>query len=105
VARSTASSLTDAYSAITAAIGSLKGPLHGGANAAVMKALESIGSVEAVERYVLDTLAKPKGRVMGFGHRVYRCSTRAPPSCGRLRASPRSPATASGSRCRSRWSA
>jgi len=72
VARSTASSLTDVYSAITAAVGSLKGPLHGGANAAVMKALESIGSVEAVEGYVLDTLAEPKGRVMGFGHRVYR---------------------------------
>ena len=72
VARSTASSLADAYSAVTAAVGSLKGPLHGGANAAVMKALESIGSVENVEQYVLDTLAKPKGRVMGFGHRVYR---------------------------------
>ena len=72
VARSTASSLTDVYSAITAAIGSLKGPLHGGANAAVMGALESIGSVDAVEGYVLDMLAKPKGRVMGFGHRVYR---------------------------------
>jgi citrate synthase len=72
VARSTASSLTDVYSSITAAIGSLKGPLHGGANAAVMRALESIGSVEAVEGYVLDTLAKPHGRVMGFGHRVYR---------------------------------
>ena len=72
VARSTASSLTDVYSAITAAIGSLKGPLHGGANAAVMGALESIGSVDGVEGYVLDMLAKPKGRVMGFGHRVYR---------------------------------
>jgi citrate synthase len=72
VARSTASSLTDAYSSITAAIGSLKGPLHGGANAAVMRTLESLGSVEAVEPYVLETLSRPKGRVMGFGHRVYR---------------------------------
>ncbi|CAN5666577.1 citrate synthase [soil metagenome] len=72
VARSTASSLTDVYSSITAATGSLKGPLHGGANAAVMRALESIGSVEAVEPYVLETLAKPHGRVMGFGHRVYK---------------------------------
>jgi citrate synthase len=71
-ARATASSLTDVYSAITAAIGSLKGPLHGGANAAVMKALEEIGSVDKVEDYVMDILAKPKGRVMGFGHRVYR---------------------------------
>lgn len=71
-ARATASSLTDVYSAITAAIGSLKGPLHGGANAAVMKALEEIGSIDKVEAYVLNILAKPKGRVMGFGHRVYR---------------------------------
>jgi len=72
VSRSTASSLTDAYSAITAGIGSLKGPLHGGANFGVMQALESIGSVEGVEAYVLDTLGKEGGRVMGFGHRVYR---------------------------------
>jgi citrate synthase len=72
VARSTASSLTDAYSSVTAAIGSLKGPLHGGANEAVMRALEKIGSVEGVEGYVLETLAQPHGRVMGFGHRVYR---------------------------------
>ena len=71
VARSTASSLTDVYSAITAAIGSLKGPLHGGANYGVMKALEEIGSVEGVDRYVVDTLAAGE-RVMGFGHRVYR---------------------------------
>ena len=72
VARSTASSLTDVYSAITAAIGSLKGPLHGGANAGVMKALEEIGSVDGVEPYVLETLESEKGRVMGFGHRVYK---------------------------------
>ena len=71
VARSTASSLTDVYSAITAGIGSLKGPLHGGANYGVMKALEDIGSVADVERYVLDTL-ESGGRIMGFGHRVYR---------------------------------
>ncbi|MDA0700107.1 MAG: citrate synthase, partial [bacterium] len=72
VARSTASSLTDVYSAITAGVGSLKGPLHGGANMGVMQSLEKIGSVEAVEPYVLGVLAKPGGRVMGFGHRVYR---------------------------------
>ncbi len=72
VARSTASSLTDVYSAITAGIGSLKGPLHGGANYGVMQALESIGTVANVEQYVLDTLGKEGGRVMGFGHRVYR---------------------------------
>jgi citrate synthase len=72
VARSTASSLTDVYSAITAAAGSLKGPLHGGANTAVMRALESIDGKGGVEGYVLKTLATPQGRVMGFGHRVYR---------------------------------
>ena len=72
VARATASTLTDVYSAITAAVSSLKGPLHGGANAGVMKNLERIGSVEDVEKYVLDILSDPKGRVMGFGHRVYR---------------------------------
>ena len=72
VARATASTLTDVYSAITAAVGSLKGPLHGGANTEVMKALEAIGSVDKVEPYVLGILADPKGRVMGFGHRVYR---------------------------------
>jgi citrate synthase len=71
-ARATASTLTDVYSAITAAVGSLKGPLHGGANEGVMKALEEIGSVEGVEDYVMETLNKPGGRVMGFGHRVYR---------------------------------
>ncbi len=72
VARATASTLTDVYSAITAAVASLKGPLHGGANAAVMKALEDIGSVEGVEPYVMDKLAQQGGRVMGFGHRVYK---------------------------------
>lgn len=72
VSRATASSLTDVYSAISAAAGSLKGRLHGGANTAVMKALEEIGSVDKVEQYVHDVLAEPGGRLMGFGHRVYR---------------------------------
>lgn len=72
VARATASTLTDVYSAITAAIGSLKGPLHGGANTAVMQTLESLGSMDEVEGFVMNRLAEPKGRVMGFGHRVYR---------------------------------
>ncbi|HZW27447.1 MAG TPA: citrate/2-methylcitrate synthase [Trueperaceae bacterium] len=72
VARATASTLTDVYSAITAATSALKGPLHGGANEAVMEALERIGNVENVEGYVLDVLSRPGGRVMGFGHRVYR---------------------------------
>jgi citrate synthase len=72
VARAAASTLTDVYSAVTAATAALKGPLHGGANEAVMEALEKIGSVENVEGYVLDVLSRPGGRVMGFGHRVYR---------------------------------
>jgi citrate synthase len=72
VARATASTLTDVYSAITAAVASLKGPLHGGANTAVMQTLEQIGSVEGIEPYVLETLSRPGGRIMGFGHRVYR---------------------------------
>ncbi len=72
VGRATASTLTDVYSAICAAVGALKGPLHGGANVGVMEALERIGSVEGVEPYVVETLQKPNGRVMGFGHRVYK---------------------------------
>jgi citrate synthase len=72
VGRATASSLTDVYSAITAAVGSLKGPLHGGANTGVMTTLEDIGDVAGVEAYVKETLESKSGRVMGFGHRVYR---------------------------------
>ena len=72
VARATASSLADVYGAITAAVASLKGRLHGGANTAVMNALEEIGSVDGVEDYVMNILGQDKGRVMGFGHRVYR---------------------------------
>ncbi len=72
VARATASTLTDVYSAVTAAVASLKGPLHGGANEAVMRALEQIGEVAGVEPYVMGILARPGGRVAGFGHRVYR---------------------------------
>jgi citrate synthase len=64
------SSMSDMYSAITAAVGSLKGPLHGGANSEVMSTLLSIGSIDKVEPYVMDRLAK-KEKVMGFGHRVY----------------------------------
>ena len=72
VGRATASTLTDPYSAITSAIGALKGPLHGGANTGVMATLEEIGDVEGVEDYVVETLGKEGARVMGFGHRVYR---------------------------------
>ena len=63
--------LSDVYSGITAAIDALKGPLHGGANEAVMKMLTEIGSIENVEPYINDKLAR-KEKIMGFGHRVYR---------------------------------
>jgi len=69
-ARVCISSLSDMYSAITAALGSLKGPLHGGANSAVMRTLMEIGSPEKVEAYVKQKLAA-KQKIMGFGHRVY----------------------------------
>ena len=72
VGRATASTLTDVYSAITSAVGALKGPLHGGANTGVMATLEKIGDVGGVEDHVLKTLDEKGGRVMGFGHRVYR---------------------------------
>ena len=70
-ARVTASTLSDIYSAITTAIGTLKGSLHGGANEAVMKMLIEIGSPERVPDYLEQALAAKK-RVMGFGHRVYK---------------------------------
>lgn len=69
--RTIASSLSDIYSAITGGIGSLKGPLHGGANEAVMHMLEEVGSPEVARDWMLDALATKK-KIMGFGHRVYR---------------------------------
>lgn len=70
-ARVAASTLADVYSAICAAIGTLDGPLHGGANERVMEMLERIGDPSRAESYVLDLLARGK-RVPGFGHRVYK---------------------------------
>ena len=70
-ARVCVATLSDIYSGITAAIGALKGPLHGGANEAVMKMLTEIGSPENVETYIREKLAK-KEKIMGFGHRVYQ---------------------------------
>jgi citrate synthase len=70
-ARVTISTLTDFYSAITAAIGTLKGPLHGGANEGVIHMLEEIGSEENVDRYIEEKLAQKK-KIMGIGHRVYK---------------------------------
>jgi citrate synthase len=69
-ARVAAATLTDIHSAIVAALGTLKGPLHGGANADVMRLLLDIGAVERVEEVVRAKLAK-KEKIPGFGHRVY----------------------------------
>ena len=70
-ARVCVATLSDVYSGITAAIGALKGPLHGGANEAVMKMLTDIGTLENVDSYIREKLDK-KEKIMGFGHRVYR---------------------------------
>ncbi|MBU8879679.1 citrate synthase [Bacillus sp. FJAT-29790] len=70
-ARVCVATLSDVYSGVTAAIGALKGPLHGGANEAVMKMLSEIGTLENVDAYVREKLDK-KEKIMGFGHRVYR---------------------------------
>jgi len=70
-ARVVISTLSDVYSALTAAIGSLRGPLHGGANEGVMHMLNEIPSVDDVEPYIMGKLER-KEKVMGFGHRVYK---------------------------------
>ena len=70
-ARVCVATLSDVYSGITAAIGALKGPLHGGANEQVMKMLTDIGSIENTESYIHEKLNN-KEKIMGFGHRVYR---------------------------------
>lgn len=70
-ARVTASTMTDLYSAVTSAIGTLKGPLHGGANEAVAEMFLSIGSCDRAEGWVREALAD-KRRIMGFGHRVLK---------------------------------
>src|SRR6202012_4363855 len=70
-ARVIAATLSDLHSAITGALGALKGPLHGGANEAVMHLLLQCGDADAAERKVRDMLAN-KQKVSGFGHRVYR---------------------------------
>lgn len=70
-ARVTASTLTDPYAVIASAVGTLAGPLHGGANEEVLLMLEEIGSVENVASYVDKCLAN-KHKIMGFGHRVWR---------------------------------
>jgi citrate synthase len=67
----TASTLTDPYGVIASAVGTLAGPLHGGANEEVIEMLEEIGSVDRVEAYV-DRCIASKSKIMGFGHRVYK---------------------------------
>ncbi len=69
--RVTAATLSDMYSAVTSAIGALKGPLHGGANTAVMNMLLELGSVERVGPWLDEALAR-REKIMGFGHRVYK---------------------------------
>lgn len=70
-ARVTAGTTSDIYSAVTSAIGALKGPLHGGANQRVMEMLLEIGEVDRVEEYIRQKLER-KERIMGMGHRVYK---------------------------------
>jgi 2-methylcitrate synthase len=70
-ARTITSSLSDLHGAITGAIASLKGPLHGGANEAVMHMMKDIGKPEKAKKWIENALIKKKV-VMGFGHRVYR---------------------------------
>ena len=70
-ARVCASTLTDIYSAICTAIGTLKGPLHGGANEGVIHMLQQIGSLEKVDAWVKEQMSQKK-KIMGIGHRVYK---------------------------------
>ncbi len=70
-ARVTAATLSDIYSAVTSAIGALKGPLHGGANEDVIKMLLAVGTPEKAVAKAQDMMAR-KSKIPGFGHRVYR---------------------------------
>lgn len=70
-ARVTIATLSDIYSGVTSAIGTLKGPLHGGANEAVSRMLSEIGTLDQAEPYIKKKLAN-KEKIMGFGHRVYK---------------------------------
>jgi 2-methylcitrate synthase len=70
-ARVTASTLADMYAAVTSACGTLKGPLHGGANEESMKMLDEIKTPDRAESWLKEQLAK-KAKIMGFGHRVYK---------------------------------
>jgi len=72
-ARTITSTLPDFYSAVTGAIGALRGPLHGGANEAAMELIERFSTPDEAERGILDLIATKK-LIMGFGHRVYKIS-------------------------------
>ena len=95
-ARVTAATLSDIHSAITSAIGTLKGPLHGGANEGVIQMLLEIDSLDRVDDFIRAKLAR-KEKIMGFGHRVY---TTEDPRATHLRAMSRSVAESSGE---TRW--
>ncbi|MGH9315795.1 MAG: citrate synthase [Thermoanaerobaculia bacterium] len=95
-ARVTAATLADLHSAVTSAIATLKGPLHGGANEAVMRMLTEIGTLDRVDDYIHGKLAR-KEKVMGFGHRVY---TTEDPRATHLRAMSKQVAESSG---QTRW--
>ncbi|MFP4654282.1 MAG: citrate/2-methylcitrate synthase [Methanohalobium sp.] len=69
--RITASTLSDLYSAIISGLGTLKGPLHGGARMAVMNMLDEVDSSDDAEQYVMDLIENHQ-KIMGFGHRVYK---------------------------------
>jgi citrate synthase len=71
-ARVTIATLSDVHSAVTAAIGTLAGPLHGGANEAVFRMLQEIGEPDNVDTYVREKLSTKGARLMGFGHAVYK---------------------------------
>ncbi|MFN2386289.1 MAG: citrate/2-methylcitrate synthase, partial [Thermoanaerobaculia bacterium] len=91
-ARVTAATLSDMHAAITSAIGALKGPLHGGANEAVLRMLREMESLERVDEYIQGKLSR-KEKVMGFGHRVY---TTEDPRATHLRAMSKEVAESSG---------
>jgi len=91
-ARVTAATLADMHAAITSAVGALKGPLHGGANEAVLRMLKEIDSLDRVDEVVHAKLSR-KEKIMGFGHRVY---TTEDPRATHLRAMSREVAESSG---------
>ena len=72
-ARVCASTLSDMYSCVTGAIGSLRGPLHGGANEAAMELIEKFDKVDGIEETLVGMLNR-KEKIMGFGHAIYRTS-------------------------------